>query len=74
MYYDPKEDLERERGTERGGQLARVRRDVAGLLMLALGALATVVAVAGWHPLIGVGLAGVYLMVGGWFVASDSSE
>ncbi|MFC4014624.1 hypothetical protein ACFOY2_45890 [Nonomuraea purpurea] len=73
MYYDPNEHNP-ERGAEQGAQLRRVRRDFAGLIMLALGALATVVAVAGWHPLVGVGLAGAYLMVGGWYVASDSSE
>lgn len=70
MYYDPNEH---ERGTDHA-QLRRVRLDFAGLLLMVLGAAATVVAVAGWHPLIGVGLAGVYLMAGGWFLASDASE
>ncbi|MFG6197778.1 hypothetical protein [Nonomuraea sp. JJY05] len=72
MYYDQNEH-ERERH-DQGAQLRRVRRDFAGLLLMILGAVATVAAVMAWQELVGVGLLGVYMMVGGWFVASDSSK
>lgn len=72
MYYDPNEHEQRELGetAERG----RVQRDIAGLAMMTLGVLCTLIAAYAWSPLSGITLTGVYLAVGGWFVASGQSN
>jgi hypothetical protein len=72
VYYDPKEHVEREPST--AATHARVQRDIVGLAVMILGALCTLIAAYAWSAPAGITLTGVYLMVGGWFVASDRSS
>ncbi|WP_433357717.1 hypothetical protein ACQP25_44875 (plasmid) [Microtetraspora malaysiensis] len=61
-----------EPGTPPGRAIpARVLRDVAGIALMVIGALAMCVSVGAlWVPAAGWCLAGVFLAVGGYFVAS----
>ncbi|MBG0818970.1 hypothetical protein [Planomonospora sp. ID82291] len=78
MYFDPNE-LIAERDREQHdpaahAQQRRVVRDLVGLALLLLGALCTSAAAYLWSPAAGLALVGVYLMAGGWLLASGQAS
>ncbi|GAB2467826.1 hypothetical protein GCM10027187_39980 [Streptosporangium sandarakinum] len=76
MYFDPNElEISSDQpALDPAAARRRVQRDVAGLVLLLTGAVATVAAVAAWSPAAAVAVAGIYLMVAGGFIASGRSN
>ncbi|GAA2411333.1 hypothetical protein GCM10010404_81570 [Nonomuraea africana] len=71
MDFDPNELVEQ---PDPAAYWRRVQRDIAGLGLLILGALLTVVAAFVWEPIVGLALLGGYLMVAGGFLASGRTS
>ncbi|GAA2692126.1 hypothetical protein [Nonomuraea recticatena] len=73
MYFDQDERVA-EPEPDLAARRQRIQRDIAGVTLLLIGALFTVVAAFAWEPIVGLALTGGYLIAAGGILASGRTS
>ncbi|MER5649703.1 hypothetical protein [Streptosporangium sp. NPDC002524] len=74
MYYDPDQHDRRDPDQNPDQERLRVLRDVAGLVLLALGAILTVIGAVLWLPPAALVALGVVLLAAGWVTSTGRNN